>query len=70
MADEAWRRSVECTDAGGRQRELTVMLDGGRLLISTPPGEFAVITLTAASNLKKVITEAQIEASTRGLSQP
>jgi hypothetical protein len=67
MADEAWRRTIACEDAGGRERALTVMVtDKGKLLIATPPGEFAVITLAAGNQLKNAITAAQFEASGRG----
>lgn len=70
--DGEWSRTVGCEDRAGREKSLLVYLSekSGRIVIQAPPGEVAVITLTGGTALKQAITDAQLEASHRGLSQP
>lgn len=56
---EPWRRTIGCLDVGGRERELVIGVEAGKLLLNTPPGEQAVIPLSGADVLKDYIAEGQ-----------
>ena len=54
MADGAgW--SVECQDATGRSRLVVVGIVDRRVSLRTPPGETAVMTWTAAEELRRLL---------------
>ncbi|APU12304.1 MULTISPECIES: hypothetical protein [Actinoalloteichus] len=70
-SDETLRWWVDCSDASGRARQLTVLVLGDRVAVVTPPGETAVLgpadavglaqALDRASDAQKLITaDAQV----------
>lgn len=71
MPGELRRWTIECFDAIGRDRELSLALtDDSRLAVRTPPGELAVVTLSGGTTLTNYIAEAQQAAASRTLGQP
>lgn len=51
-----WR--VGCSDVIGRRRELTVVIEHGRVVLVGPPGETVVLSLQQADQLRAALREA------------
>lgn len=49
----AW--SVECLDAGGRPRQLSVTVSNQRVIVHAPPGETASFSWTGAQELGRLL---------------
>ncbi|AOS61064.1 hypothetical protein [Actinoalloteichus hymeniacidonis] len=57
-SDEGLRWWVDCTDASGRSRQLTVLVLGDRVAVVTPPGETAVMEPSDAVGLAQALERA------------
>lgn len=63
-----WVRAFNCDDVAGRPRALKMFPnDDGRMVIQTPPGEVAVLTLHQLMLMNKAAVELFAEAQRRGL---
>lgn len=54
---------VSCTDIAGRRRELIIRSERGRVVITAPPGETAVLAPPEAGRLRTALEDAIINAS-------
>ena len=53
---------VSCQDAVGRRRDIIVLADGERVVLVTPPGETAVLSLPEVERLRAALLDAIAEA--------
>lgn len=53
---------INCQDAVGRRRDLIVVADGERVVLVTPPGGTAVLTLSEVDRLRTALLDAIAEA--------
>lgn len=61
-SDEPLRRIVQCLDAHGRNRVLTVLADKGVVTLHTPPGETAQLHPQTIGTLRQDLADAQARA--------
>jgi len=47
--------AVTCEDAAGRSRQVMVGVASGRVSLRTPPGEAALMSWTAAEELRRLL---------------
>jgi hypothetical protein len=57
--------SVTCKDVAGRSREVTVMVNEGRIVLVCPPGELALFDPLEIGRLRAALQEAAVAASSR-----
>ena len=53
---------VNCRDAVGRRRDIIVVADDEQVVLVTPPGETAVLTLQEVDRLRAALLDAIAEA--------
>lgn len=49
---------VDCHDPFGRDRSMTVLVEGHRVLLVAPPGESAVMSVTQTRRLHRLLDQA------------
>jgi len=54
---------VPCRDIGGRQREVIVFGEAGRVVLTAPPGETAVFAPLDVGPLRAALHDAALEAA-------
>lgn len=63
MADHEWTRSTACKDAARRDKWVVVTIsEDGHVVLTPPPGEAVVLTVSDVTSLRGALREAQIEA--------
>jgi len=55
-------RPISCQDAVGRRRDLIIRTDGESVVLVTPPGETAVLTMPEVDQLRTALLDAIAEA--------
>jgi len=62
MPDQLWRRTHNCLDHAGRQRQLTILVEDGNVSLHTPPGEVATLHPQSVGPLRDDMRDAQARA--------
>ncbi|MFC0115420.1 hypothetical protein [Kibdelosporangium aridum] len=59
MSRNSWSQSVSCRDVGGRDRQVMVHLDNREIVLVSPPGEIARLSIDESMLLRAALTDAE-----------
>jgi len=59
---DRWERSHRCIDHAGRPRDFEIVVEGGKVMFHTPPGEVAGFHPELIGDIRDDLQQAQVEA--------